>query len=181
MQVSNKIYSGDYQLTVSEGFPGMILGVTYPDGQRREIGYDLTGTPNKLVDIDSTVWTRDDGSRLWQAEGRNDSWYGEIEIVPATSKDALPGTICIRRYQGNFVESESLLFPIGISLECHYTRDKTEIERHVRLLDGRKFQFKRKSRNALWFAAGGQVSHQPDNPLVFARPWNHPSLLHCLV
>lgn len=175
----NRGYSNEFQLTVLPAgtcrLNGLVSEVRYADGKARRIGYDEQGVPNEYVETDGTVWTRAAGTNDWtSSDGR--TICATIEVVPSGSKDSVAGSISIRFLDDGFVVTERILFPIGIAVESHFTRDRTERERHVRLLNGKHLQFRRESRNALWFRQDGNVAHQPENPFDFGMPWRNPAV-----
>ncbi len=172
-----KGYSKEFQLSVLPAGiccqEGLINEIRYADGSVRQLGYDASGQPIRFVDTDGSVWTRESGSCLWTSSN-GDSFCGTIEVVPSGMKDA--GSIFVRITEGVFVVSERILFPIGIAVVCHYSRDRIELERHVRLLNGRVLRFSRTNRNALWFRQDGEIAHQPENPCQYGLPWMHPAV-----
>ena len=84
----------------------------YADGTVRQIGYDQDGVPNHFVDTDGSTWTRQAGGNRWESEG-GESFFGTIEVVPAGSFDNVAGSISLRIYEGAFLVSERMFFPIG--------------------------------------------------------------------
>jgi hypothetical protein len=175
----NRGYSNEFQLSVLPAGhccqEGLICEVRYADGQVRKIGYDANGVPNCFVDTDELVWSREEGTNYWTSnDGQN--FYGTIEVVPQGSKESVAGSISIRFMNDGFVVTERIFFPIGIVVESHFTRDRTELERHVRLLNGKQLQFRREGRGGLWFRQDGDVAHQPENPFHFGLPWRYPAV-----
>jgi hypothetical protein len=151
---------------------GLIGEVRYADGTARQIGYDAAGVPNRFVDTNGTVYTREAGTNDWSSDD-GQTFCATIEVVPSGSKENVAGSISIRFLDGGFIVSERIFFPIGIVVESHFTRDRIERERHVRLLNGKHLQFRRESRNSLWFRQDGDVAHQPENPFEFGSPWRN--------
>lgn len=180
----NRGYSNEFQLSLLPAGCGCQVGlineVKYADGTARKIGYDDEGVANRFVDIDGTVWNREAGTQHWTSDTGPD-FFGHIEVVPSGSKDNVAGSITIRVMDGGFVITERILFPIGIVVESKFARDRTELEREVRLLNGKQLKFHRQSRNALWFRHDGDVAHQPENPLAYGMPWRHPAVATALL
>ncbi len=171
----NKGYSKEFQLSLLPADDccqeGLISEIRYADGSVRQFGYDASGQPIRFVDTDGSTWTRESGSNQWTS-ANGDSFCGSIEVAPYGSRNA--GFIFVRVTDGAFIVSERILFPIGIAVLCHFSRDRTELERHVRLLNGKVLRFSRSGRNALWFRQDGEVAHQPENPCHYGLPWMHP-------
>jgi len=173
-----KGYSNEFHLTVLPAGTccqdGLISEVRYADGKTRQIGYDANGVPNRFVDVEGSIWTRIAGTKQWTS-GAED-FFGTIEVVPSGSKDNVAGSISVRTINDGYVTMERIIFPIGIVVESRFTRDRTELERHVRLLNGKELQFRRQHRNGLWFRQDGDVAHQPENPFDFGIPWRYPAV-----
>lgn len=175
----NRGYSNEFQLTVLPAgtcrLNGLIGEIRYADGKARQIGYDANGVPNRFVDTDGITYTREADTNDWTSDD-GQSFCATIEVVPSGSKENVAGSISIRFLEGSFIVSERIFFPIGIVVESHFTRDRTERERHVRLLNGKHLQFRRESRNSLWLRHDGDVAHQPENAVEFGSPWRNPAV-----
>lgn len=180
----NRGYSNEFQLSVLPTAcgcqSGLVSEIKYADGSTRRIGYDSAGVPNHFVDTDGSVYTREAGTQQWISDNGID-FCGYIEVVPAGSKDNVAGSITIRIMDGGFVVTERILFPIGIVVESHFTRDRIETEREVRLLNGKLLKFHRQSRQSLWFRQDGDIAHQPENPFQYGTPWRHPAVATALL
>lgn len=180
----NRGYSNEFQLSVLPAgaccLDGLISEVHYADGTRRAIGYDAEGVVNRYVDIDGSIWSREAGTNLWNSTN-GASFFGTIEVVRSGSRDGVAGSISIRIMEGAFVVTERILFPIGISVESHFTRDRQERERHVHLLNGKELTFRREGRNSLWFGPNGRpAADLPENPFHYATPWRYPAVAGAL-
>ncbi len=180
----NRGYSNEFQLSLlptADGCqPGLVTEVKYADGSVRQIGYDADGVVNRFVDTDGSIYTRADGTQQWTSEHGVD-FCGHIEVVPSGSKDSVAGSITIRIMDGGFVVTERILFPIGIVVESRFARDRTELERDVRLLNGKQLKFHRQSRHGLWFRQDGDVAHQPENAFQYGLPWRYPAVATALL
>ncbi|MDZ4836284.1 MAG: hypothetical protein SGJ27_21095 [Candidatus Melainabacteria bacterium] len=180
----NRGYSNEFQLCLLPASFGCQVGlineVKYADGTVRKVGYDEEGVANHFVEIDGRSWNREAGTQHWTSDTGAD-FDGVIEVVPQGSKDNVAGSITIRVMDGGFVVTERILFPIGIVVESKFARDRTELEREVKLLNGKQLKFHRQSRHGLWFRQDGDIAHQPENASQYGTPWRHPAVATALL
>ncbi len=174
----NRQYSTEFSISFlparSAGQEGLIQEVRYPDGIVRQLGYDENDVCNRFVDAASTVWTREAGTSNWSCDA-GETWVGSIEVVQQGTPDAIAGTMLIRKYQDGYLASEFIIFPIGIAITSTYSRDRTELTREVKLLNGRTIRCHREGKNSLWFH-NGDIVHQPENVFAYAQPWRDPAV-----
>lgn len=166
-------YSRDYKLQCNER--GLISIVSYPDERQRFFEYDKSGVCCKMIDFDLTIHTRLD-ARTW-ASSAGEIWHGNIELAQINSDEGLPGTVLITKFDGAFIQSETVFFPHGIWIESDYTRDRTEIKRIVQFLNGSNYRYSRHDRNSLWMRNGDMVEMLPDSPWAYALPWLCPAFM----
>lgn len=178
----NRGYSTEFHLSFlparSAGQEGLISEVRYPDGIVRKLGYDASDVCNSFVDAAATVWTREAGTSNWSSE-EGETWVGSIEVVQVGTPDAIAGTMLIRKFVDGYIASEFIIFPIGIAITSTYGRDRTELTREVKLLNGRVIRCHREGRHSLWYH-NGDIVHQPENVFAYAQPWRDPSVAMAL-
>ncbi len=163
-------YSRNFTLLANER---KLIGlITYADGLKRFLEYDLDGAVNKMVDPDFTTHTRVDAD-TWVTD-KGDTWKGKIDVVQMNADEGIPGSVLVTKFDGTFVLSEGLYFPHGISIESEYLRDRTEVKRFVRFLSGRENHYSRHDRYSLWMSNGAPAEMLPDSPWSYAMPWECP-------
>jgi len=181
----NRGYSKDFSLlTRHSGQHALITEVRYPNGTVRQIGYDDENQPVRLINVDGVTSNRVAGTNNWTTS-TGEAWVGTVDVIQPNTADAVAGTIIIRKFEDAFLVCESRFFPIGIAVQSQYSRHRTEVERKVELLNGRKLRFLREEGQELWFRQGEgrrpDIVHLPANPFDYALPWRYPAVAQAIL